>query len=482
VLSAVLGTALALVAVASTTTGAHQASASTDPSRSVRPSPNYPDLCSPAGADSSATCLRLTLGAIDNARAREGVSPMALPSNFAQLTVPEQLFVAVDRERVDRGLQPFAGLDTELDADAQTGAEHARLPRAPTGAFSDASTEWIGDVDNGLDADFQWVYNDGRGSGVPDCTATKTSGCWADRGIVLQRFGAAASSLVMGAAFDTEAGTATDAAPARRGASSLAAMLGVTGEAHPSYVYTWRQAVAATAAGTLQPLDGITSSESDTGVPDPRHNIAPVPDYLRVCGNGVDDSSTCIGAVLAAINHAHALEGIRPMVLPTGFAQLSIPEQLFVAVDLERVDRSLAPLVGLTTALDHNARLGADDADDPPDPGRGYELDDAEWAGGSSNGLDAVYGWMYDDGYDSGNLDCLRPGAAGCWGHRKGLLDDFGTGANAVMGAALDTSGDTHRGDRGGTSMAVTLAVSAVPARSFVFTWAPVASALSLPA
>ena len=67
---------------------------------------------------------------------------------------------------------------------------------------------------------------------------------------------------------------------------------------------------------------------------------------------------------------------------------------------------------------------------------------------------------MYDDGFDSGNLDCERRGAAGCWGHRKGILDDFGSGANLVMGAALDPSGDTHSGDTDGTSMAVTLAVA----------------------
>ena len=145
------------------------------------------------------------------------------------------------------------------------------------------------------------------------------------------------------------------------------------------------------------------------------------------------------------------------MVLPSGFAQLSMPEQLFVAVNLERVDRGLPAFAGLTTALNHNAQQGADSADDPPDPGRGYDLDDAEWAGGSSNGLDAVYGWMYDDGFDSGNLDCVHHGAAGCWGHRKGILDDFGSGPNLVMGAAVDTTADTHGGDRGGTSMAVTL-------------------------
>ena len=162
------------------------------------------------------------------------------------------------------------------------------------------------------------------------------------------------------------------------------------------------------------------------------------------------------------------------MVLPSGFARLSVPDQLFVAVNLERVDRGLPAFGGLTTALDRNAQQGADDADDPPDPGRAYDLDDAEWAGGSSNGLDAVYGWMYDDGFDSGNLDCLHRGAAGCWGHRKGILDDFGSGPNLVMGAAIDTMGDTHRGDRGGTSMAVTLAVASAPAHTFTYSWAQV--------
>ncbi len=85
---------------------------------------------------------------------------------------------------------------------------------------------------------------------------------------------------------------------------------------------------------------------------------------------------------------------------------------------------------------------------------------------------------MYDDGFDSGNLDCLHRDAAGCWGHRKGILDDFGSGANLVMGAAFDMSADTHRGDGGGTSMAVTLAVAAAPVHTFTYSWAQVVAAL----
>ena len=85
---------------------------------------------------------------------------------------------------------------------------------------------------------------------------------------------------------------------------------------------------------------------------------------------------------------------------------------------------------------------------------------------------------MYVDGFDSGNLDCTRRGAPGCWGHRKGILDDFGSGANLVMGAALDARGDTHKGDVHGTSMAVTLAVADAPVRSFTYSWAQVVAAL----
>ncbi len=158
---------------------------------------------------------------------------------------------------------------------------------------------------------------------------------------------------------------------------------------------------------------------------------------------------------------------------------MTVPEQLFGrAVNLERVDRGLSPFSGLTTGLNGNAQQGADDANDPPDPGSAYVLDDAEWAGGSSNGLDAVYGWMYDDGFNSGNLDCLHRGASGCWGHRKGILDDFGAGPNLVMGAAVNTTSDNHGGDNGGTSMAVTLAVAGAPARALAYSWTQVVATL----
>ena len=180
--------------------------------------------------------------------------------------------MAVDRERVDRGLAPFAGLTSALDAEAQKGAKAAQLPPRPGHGYRNVATEWIGAVDNGLDADYQWMYYDGANSGVPQCSGNETSGCWADRQIVLDRFGP--HPLVMGAAFDP----AGDTAPEDRGGSSLAATLATTVRPGAyAYAYTWKDALAATADGTMRPLRGIPSTESATGIADPRTNVAPVP-------------------------------------------------------------------------------------------------------------------------------------------------------------------------------------------------------------
>jgi hypothetical protein len=176
-------------------------------------------------------------------------------------------------------------------------------------------------------------------------------------------------------------------------------------------------------------------------------------------------------AILAAVNHARAAEGVKPMVLPPNFASMGVPEQLLVTTNLERVDRGLPPFAGLSAPLDANALVGARKADDPPDPDNVIG-DDEEWSGGTVNGLDADYGWMYDDGRGSSNLDCPRTGGAGCWGHREGILDNFGTVGTMVMGAASTTTGDLPDEDfSGGTSMAMSLVAQVDPPASIVVTW-----------
>ncbi len=467
VLVLAVGVVLAPTA-AGAATGAH------NPLEPVPPIPDYLAACAPAGVDRSPVCLRLTLAAIDAAHAREGLAPMRIPSDFGLLSVPEELFVAVDAERVARGLTPLVGMAAALDEADQSAAIRATLPATPGGAYRRVDKEWIGDTDNGLDAVYQWMYDDGPGDGVPHCTSRHKAGCWIDREILLDTF-AGARPRVMGAGYVTSSNR-------NHGGSSLSATFAVATH-RVGLTYTWADALASTRAGQLQPLGRVPPNESATGIRDPAANVVPQPDYLDACApRGIDSSARCVDAVLAAVNHAHALEGIPPMVLPTDFTQLSVPEQIFVAVDLERVERGLSPFVGLTAALDANAQKGADSANDPPDVGSGYLLVDGEWAGGSANGLDADYGWMYDDGFDSGNLDCVARGAPGCWGHRHGILDNFGSGVDLVMGAALDPTGDTNKGDVGGTSMAATLAVADSANQNLVFTWSEVLADMPPPA
>ena len=151
--------------------------------------------------------------------------------------------------------------------------------------------------------------------------------------------------------------------------------------------------------GYRNPDGSLPANASATHIADPPRTVPANPDFTQVCApSGLDSSARCIQSALQAIDNARAAEGVKAMVLPTGFASLTVAQQLFVGVNLERVDRGLPPFTGLTAGLNANAQRGADIANDPPDPGTDYDVVDTEWAGGSSNGLDAVYGWMYDDG------------------------------------------------------------------------------------
>jgi len=225
----------------------------------------------------------------------------------------------------------------------------------------------------------------------------------------------------------------------------------------------------------------VPADEAATGIPDPAHNVDAIPNYSRVCtGSGLDASARCTRAVVAAIDHARRLEGVRPLVLPAGYAQLGVPEQIFVVTNLERVDRGLPPLAGLVAGLNRDAAVGARQADDPPIPGPAYVVVDTEWSGGAWSALDADYGWMYNDGFDSGNLDCPHRKSPGCWGHRRGILDDLGSGPLLVAGAAYDPHGDSSDGDAGGTSMALVLATASAR-QPLVFTWAQVTGSAAAP-
>jgi hypothetical protein len=145
----------------------------------------------------------------------------------------------------------------------------------------------------------------------------------------------------------------------------------------------------------------------------------------------------CSMYILQAINAARQTENVAPMVLPTNWAALSAPEQVFVLADLERTSRGLAPFLGINAALSRAAQAGAvRDAD--PTLATGFAV--AHVAGGATamgaiwadefSTLGADYSWMYGDGWGGSkavtfNYDCTSAHGAACWVHRDTLLGKY---------------------------------------------------------
>jgi hypothetical protein len=166
-----------------------------------------------------------------------------------------------------------------------------------------------------------------------------------------------------------------------------------------------------------------------------------------------NSSQSCINLLLAAVNQAQAAEHLRAFALPTNYSQLTVTEQLFVIVNLERVSRGVPPLVGLSPYLDAPADKAARAAEDPAfqasygpvrvwlPPGGGMYGFGGAWAGDSVNALAAVFDWVYDDGWGGSdgtwNFACTSHGASGCWGHRDALLGQWAgtTCTDCVAGA-----------------------------------------------
>jgi hypothetical protein len=144
--------------------------------------------------------------------------------------------------------------------------------------------------------------------------------------------------------------------------------------------------------------------------------------------------AACETAALTDIDAARLAEGIEPMQLPGDFGALTVPQQLLVLSNLERADRGLLPVMGLSSPLDQDALTGAQsDADPMPSQFNG-DAWTANWEGGYASPFEADFEWMYDDGFGSDNEDCTAPSDSGCWGHRHDILWPFD--APVVMGAA----------------------------------------------
>ncbi len=166
---------------------------------------------------------------------------------------------------------------------------------------------------------------------------------------------------------------------------------------------------------------------------------------------------------VANIDACRASEGLRPLVLPSNFATLTPVQQGFVLINLERVNRGLAPIVGLSATLNGLAAQGAASDSDPSFPSGAFLGGGAIWAAASSI-VAADYMWMYDDGpngFDT-NLACPAAGGPGCWEHRDIILWNR-TPAPLVAGGGYASTG--------GVGSFAYLILSGYSTAQLTFTW-----------
>ena len=168
-----------------------------------------------------------------------------------------------------------------------------------------------------------------------------------------------------------------------------------------------------------------------------------------------NNSAACLHLLMSAINAAQRAEHLQPLVLPSNFRSLSVPQQLFVLTNLERLSRGVPAIVGLSPYLDRAAMASARQAVDPPinafygpvqvlPLGGGVYAAGGVWFGNMVDSAAAMFGWMYDDGWggslqNTSNEECHSPSDLDCWGHRNELLGST-TGpacADCVAGAGF---------------------------------------------
>lgn len=200
-----------------------------------------------------------------------------------------------------------------------------------------------------------------------------------------------------------------------------------------------RTARLALLTATLTLLAGSGTAIA-TPAENPAHNSTPSPATVRACLTPRASTRSCDARALLDIDAARRIEGIAPMSLPDDFQSLSLPERLLALVDLERVDRGLPPVVGLTLQLDAAAQEAADTEADPTGP-EGFSWG-SNWAGGTRSTVFDDFSWMYDDGFGSQNLACHSPSDSGCWGHRDNILAAFDT--PVAMGAGVERASLTE--------------------------------------
>lgn len=159
--------------------------------------------CSPQSVRITTACKAGALADYARARAKEGLRPLVLPSNFVALKPIEQLLVLTNLDRRARGRVAFPGLDATADRYAQGGANGGRDPSFPSW-IRQGGANWASTL-NPFWTEYLWMYYDGPGTGNMSCTGTRTAGCWQHRRNVLLAY---TRPLVFGAGINTLHGSA----------------------------------------------------------------------------------------------------------------------------------------------------------------------------------------------------------------------------------------------------------------------------------
>jgi hypothetical protein len=209
--------------------------------------------------------------------------------------------------------------------------------------------------------------------------------------------------------------------------------------------YGTSRAVAADRYTFVAPV--TTPPAVDSAVPSVSLSPLPTP-FVPSSWSGPNPPANCNtagvepGSGLVLLDYCGAtLEGLAPLSLPTNWASLSDPEQGFVLMNLERLERGETPIVGISTTLDGYATEGADANTDPPVSFISDGVGGGIWASGTFVAVGMPL-YMYFDGPGGYNLDCTPSDTTGCWGHRDNILDASTNSALAV-GVADGPNGDS---------------------------------------
>jgi hypothetical protein len=214
------------------------ASSPPDPAADI-PLGSLPQAC--RSAPTGQSCEAAVIARLNFARAKMGLGRYRLPANFVALTAPRQLLILTNLDRISYSLRPVVGLSVTLDASAKQGARQHQDPNPwpevvglPGQRQIGYSSNWAGGAPNAPTAYFEWVYDDGYGSGNLDCPERSSPGCWGHRHTIFAF--AAAPTLTMGAAVV-------------QSQSSYAMTIVETSKPAWPYSYTWAQAMADGAGG-----------------------------------------------------------------------------------------------------------------------------------------------------------------------------------------------------------------------------------------